>query len=59
MIYTNESKQPQQQGQKRIQQQKTTNQTLSKLCGFALEYHGLKLDTFNGQQEVLSNLSQI
>jgi DNA-binding response OmpR family regulator len=28
---------------------------LTKLCSLALEYHGFKVDTFNGPQEALSN----
>src|ERR687893_797948 len=28
---------------------------LTKLCSLALEYHGLKVDTFNDPQEALSN----
>jgi hypothetical protein len=46
MIITNESKAT------TTTRTKENSAALPKLCGLALEYHGLKLDTFNGQQEV-------
>ena len=47
-------KQPQQQGQQRILVV-DDEPDLTKLCSLALEYHGLKVDTFNDPQEALSN----